>query len=86
MGRLGSGVNRTLAARVPGSVPFLATSIAPGIEAFNSNQFQQGFPAGPKIGLRYHSNSGYGVELSYFNVFNQSASKSIGPDSPRTGW
>ena len=47
LGRLGGGVNRTLVARVPGSVPFLATSIAPGTEAFNSNQFQQGLSAGP---------------------------------------
>jgi hypothetical protein len=80
--RLGGGVNRTLAARVPGSVPFLATSIAPGIEAFNSNHFQQGFSAGPKIRLMYLGDSGYGAELSYFNVFNQSATQTIGPDSP----
>src|ERR1700751_1149673 len=70
--RLG-GVDRTLVARVPGTVPFLATSIAPGVAAFNSNQFQQGFSAGPKIGLTYHDDSGFGVEVSYFNIFNQSA-------------
>ena len=75
-------VNRTLVERVPGSVPFYATSIAPGIEAFNSNQFQQGFSAGPKVGLIYHGDSGYGAELSYFNIFDQSATKAIGPDSP----
>ena len=79
--RLG-GVDRTLVARVPGSVPFLATSIATGTEAFNSNQFQQGFSGGPKVGVTYHDDSGFGVELSYFNVFNQSATTSIGPDSP----
>jgi hypothetical protein len=79
--RLG-GANRTLGARVPGTVPFLATSIAAGTEVFNSNQFQQGFSAGPKIRLMYHNDSGYGVELSYFNVFAQTATHSIGPDNP----
>ena len=81
MDRIG-GVNRTLVERVPGTVPFAATSTAPGTEAFNSNQFQQGFSAGPKISLIYHDDSGYGVELSYFNVFDQSTTKAIGPDSP----
>ena len=81
LGRLG-GVNRTLDARVPGSVPFLVTAITPGTEIFNSDQFQQGLSAGPKVGLTYHNNAGYGVELSYFNIFNQNASVSIGPDSP----
>jgi hypothetical protein len=81
LGRLG-GVNQTLVARVPGVVPFYLTSTAPGTEAFNSNQFQQGFSAGPKISLIYHGDSGYGAELSYFNIFNQSATKAIGPDSP----
>jgi hypothetical protein len=81
LSRLG-GVNQTLVARVPGVVPFYLTSTAPGTEAFNSNQFQQGFSAGPKISVIYHGDSGYGAELSYFNIFNQSATKAIGPDSP----
>ena len=80
--RLGGGASRTLVARVPGTVPFLVTSIAPGTDAFNSNQFQQGFSAGPKIQLMYHNDAGYGVELSYFNVFDQSATRAFGPDSP----
>ncbi len=85
LGRLG-GVNQTLVERVPGTVPFINppydTLTAPGVEAFNSNQFRQGFSAGPKISLTYHRDSGYGVELSYFNIFDQSASKTIGPDNP----
>ena len=48
-------------------------------EAFNSSQFQQGFSAGPKIDLIYRGDSGYGVELSYFNIFNQSATNATGP-------
>ena len=76
------GVNQTLVARVPGAVPFFLTSTAPGTEAFNSNQFQPGFSAGPKVSLIYHDDSGYGAELSYFNIFNRSTTKAIGPDSP----
>jgi len=80
LGRIG-GVNQTLVGRVPGVVPFWATSIVPGTEALNSNQFQ-GFSAGPKISLTYHDDSGYGVELSYFNIFDQRSTKAVGPDSP----
>ena len=81
LGRIG-GVSRTLVERVPGTVPFNATFFVAGTEAFNSNQFQQVFSAGPKVSLTYHDDSGYGVELSYFNVFDQRATKAIGPDSP----
>ena len=76
------GVNRTLVERVPGSEPFYRTFTDTGAQAFNSNQFQQGFSAGPKIDLIYRSDSGYGVELSYFNIFNQSATNATGPDTP----
>ncbi|HXP74187.1 MAG TPA: BBP7 family outer membrane beta-barrel protein [Stellaceae bacterium] len=87
MGRLG-GVNQTLVERVPGSVPFYNppfydTLTAPGVEAFNSNQFRQGFSAGPKLSLTYRGEAGYGFEVSYFNVFDQSDAKTIGPDTPR---
>ncbi|MGO9773809.1 MAG: BBP7 family outer membrane beta-barrel protein [Roseiarcus sp.] len=51
-------------------------------EAFNSNQFWQGFSAGPKISVTYHDESGYGAEFSYFNIFTQSATKTIGPTGP----
>ena len=79
------GVNRTLISRVPGNVPFydppnVDTSNAPGVAAFNNNQFRQGFSIGPKLSLIYRDDSGAGVELSYFNIFNQSATKAVGPD------
>lgn len=77
------GVNQTLVERVPGRVPFNRTRTHRGTEAFNSNQFQQGFSAGPKIRLMYHDDSGYGMDLSYFGIFNQSTTKVIGPDRPR---
>jgi hypothetical protein len=76
------GSNQTLVERVPGTEPFYRTFTATGPEAFNSNQFHQGFSAGPKIDLTYHGGSGYGAELSYFNIFDQSASNATGPDAP----
>ena len=76
------GVSRTLVERVSGDVHFNDTATTPGTEAFNSSQFQQGFSAGPKVDLIYRGNSGYGAELAYFNIFNQSATKATGPDSP----
>ncbi len=81
LNRIG-GVNRTLVERVPGTDPFDKTLFDTGPEAFNSNQFQQGFSAGPKIDLIYRGDSGYSVELSYFNIFNQSATHTTGPDTP----
>jgi hypothetical protein len=85
-GRTG-GANQPLVSRVPGKVPFYNppyydTSTASGVEALNSDQFRQGFSAGPKLSLTYHDDSGYGVELSYFDVLGLSAAKAIGPDNP----
>ena len=37
---------------------------------------------GTEISLTYHDESGYGAELSYFSILNQSATKTIGPDTP----
>ena len=76
------GASRTLVERVPGTVPFITTFTTPGVEAFNSDQFRQGFSAGPKIGLLYRLDADTSVEVSYFNIFSQSASSTIGPDSP----
>ncbi len=76
------GVNRTLVERVAGAEPFYRTFTDTGPEAFNSSQFQQGFFAGPKIDLIYRADSGYGAEVAYFNIFNQSATHATGPDTP----
>lgn len=86
LGRIG-GANQTLVTRVPGSVPFFNPPAAdtftfPGAGAFSSNQFQQGFSAGPKLGVIYHGDSGLGFEFSYFNIFNQSATAVTGPNNP----
>lgn len=76
------GVSRALIERVPGSVHFNDTFTTPGTEAFNSSEFQQGFSGGPKLDLIYQSTSGYSTELAYFNIFNQSATKAVGPHDP----
>ena len=81
LGRTG-GVNQSLVGLLPGSMKFDSTAFSSGAEAFNSNQFRQGFSAGPKIDLTYRGDSGYGVEFSYFNIFDQSATKAIGPTNP----
>src|SRR5664280_2290587 len=56
------GVNQTLVARVPGGVAFTPPPTAPATEASNTTQFQQGFPAEPKIGLISLGVPGYGAE------------------------
>ena len=77
-----NNVNQALVSRVPGGNSFYSTAVENGAEAFNSNQFQQGFAAGPKLTLTYRADAGYGIEMSYFNVSNMTASKTIGPDNP----
>ena len=82
------GVNQALISRAPADTPFFSQSGAntantPGVEAFNSNQFQQGLSAGPKVGLIYLGDSGYGAELAFFSVPGLNAAKAIGPDG---GW
>jgi hypothetical protein len=54
----------------------------PGVEAFNSSDFQQGFAAGPRLDLIRHGDGGYDFELSYFQIDGWSSDKSIGPDDP----
>jgi len=79
--RIGS-VNQTLVERVLGSVPYLKVPTTPGVEAFNANGFQQGFAGGPRVGLIRHGDSGYDLELSYFQIDGWSSDRSVGPDYP----
>jgi hypothetical protein len=79
--RIGS-VNQTLVERVPLSVPYLDVPKTPGVEAFNANDFQQGFAGGPRLGLIRHGDSGYDLELSYFQIDGWSSDRSVGPDNP----
>ena len=75
--RLG-GANQTLVERVPYPGPYTA----PGVEALNSNNLQQGFCGGPRLELIRHGDSGYDLELSYFQIDGWNSERSIGPDSP----
>jgi hypothetical protein len=85
LGRSG-GVDQALVSRAPGATPFyvsppgVSTANAAGVEAFDSNQFQQGLSAAPKVSLIYRGDSGYGAELTYFGVLGLSDAKAIGPD------
>jgi len=79
--RIGGG-NQTLVERVPGTVPSKDVPNTAGTEALNSNDFQQGFAGGPRVGLIRHGDDGYDLELSYFQIDGWSSSKSIGPDHP----
>jgi hypothetical protein len=81
------GAHQTLVARVPGGLPYYAppgpdSLTYPGVEALNSDQMWQRLAAGPKLGLTYRGDSGYGAELSYFSVLGLSATKATGPDNP----
>jgi hypothetical protein len=76
--RIGS-VNQTLVERVPGNVP----PSTPGIEALNSNDFQQGFAGGPRVGLIRHGDDGYDLELSYFQIDGWSSNRSVYPADPQ---
>src|SRR5208337_1991752 len=79
--RIGNA-NRTLVARVPGAVPLPNLSTAPGTEALNSNDFRQGFSPGPRIAVIRHGDSGFDLEVLYFQTAGWSSTKSVGPDNP----
>ena len=79
--RIGS-VNRTLVERVPGTVPLPNLSSTPGTEALNSNNFRQGFSVGGRIDVIRHGDSGYDLEVLYFQTAGWSSARSVGPDNP----
>jgi hypothetical protein len=81
LNRIGS-VNRTLVERVPGTVPLPNLATTPGTEALNSNDFRQGFSPGPRIAVTRHGDSGYDLEVLYFQTAGWSSTKSVGPDNP----
>jgi hypothetical protein len=76
--RIGS-VNQTLVERVPHDENPYNNA---GVEAFNASGFQQGYAGGPRLGLIRHGDSGYDLELSYFQIDGWSCDRSIGPDNP----
>ena len=83
--RSNNSVSQPLVSTLPGSSTFAQTENTPASEIFNSNQFQQGRAVGPKFTLDYIGDSGYGFQLSYFNVQNLNASNTVGP-SDSSNW
>lgn len=86
LGRSGTG-NQSLVSLVPGDVYWFTqtginTTNYPGVEALNSSELGQGLAPGPRLSLSYRDPSGYGFELSYFNVVGLTAAKAIGPGQP----
>ncbi len=74
--------NRTLVERVPGDVSFAKVPTTPGTPALNSTDLNQGFSPGFRVGVTYHVDSNYGLELSFFRVSGWDSTRSIGPDNP----
>jgi hypothetical protein len=76
--RIGSG-NATLVERVPGNLP----PTTPGTEALNSSDLQQGFAGGPRLDLIRHGDSGYDLELAYFQIDGWHSDQTIVPADPQ---
>jgi hypothetical protein len=76
------GTSQTLVSRVPGYVTPEELRRNSGVEVLNGNDFQQGFSAGPRVGLTRHGDCGYDWELSYFQIDGWSSFRPIGPDDP----
>ncbi|MFI5330876.1 MAG: BBP7 family outer membrane beta-barrel protein [Desulfobaccales bacterium] len=81
LNRIGN-INRTLVERVPGSVPLPDLSTTRGTAALNSNNFQPGFAPGARLAVIRHSDSGYDLEVLYFQTAGWSSARSVGPDNP----
>jgi hypothetical protein len=79
--RIGSK-SQELVQRVPLSTNVHDLSSTFGPVALDANDFQQGFAGGPKLGLIRRGDSGYDLELSYFQIDGWSNTKTIGPDDP----
>lgn len=81
LNRTNGGVSQPLTNTVPAEITYAQTRL-PSLssEAFNSNQFAQGFEVGPKITLNYRDEAGHGLELSHFSVRNLHDSRTTGPN------
>ena len=73
------GVPYALVETVPHSVSLNDLPSTPGVVMLNANDLQQGFSAGPKLGLIRHGDNGYDLELSYFQIDGWNDYRSIGP-------
>lgn len=72
-----------LVSRLPGATTtFGQTQSLTGTEAFNSNQFDQGFSVGPRLTLAYRPDPSRRFELSYLAILNLKTENTIGPEDP----
>ncbi|MGA2065737.1 MAG: BBP7 family outer membrane beta-barrel protein [Thermoguttaceae bacterium] len=77
--RLGGG-SQTLVETVPRTVKYMDLFTTPGTEVLNSNDLQQGFCGGPRLGLIRHDDSGCDLEVSYFQIGGWQGDKTVVPD------
>ncbi|MCE5267605.1 MAG: BBP7 family outer membrane beta-barrel protein [Planctomycetaceae bacterium] len=73
------GVPYALVETVPHSVPLNQLASTPGTVVLNGDDLQQGFSAGPKLGLIRRGDNGCDFELSYFQIDGWNDYRSIGP-------
>ena len=70
-------VHQPLVSTYPPHSPLILGS---GTERLNSNDFNQGFAAGPRLGLIRHGECGCDWEFSFFQIDGWSSTRSIAPD------
>ena len=77
--------NQTLVTTYPG-VPSPKTQyiVGQGTDRLSSSDLTQGFAAGPKISLLYHSKDGYDLEASWFQIDGWSNAASIASGTDTT--
>ena len=74
LNRIGS-VNQTLVEKEPHHTPS-----AIGVEVLNADDFHPGFDGGPRVDLIRHGDSGYDLELLYFQIDGWGNPTTIEPD------
>ena len=80
------GTSQTLVETVPASVKYKDLRKTPGTEILNGDDFQPGFSGGPSLDLIRRDESGYDLELSYFQIDGWNCDRTAGPVNPRVDW
>jgi hypothetical protein len=60
--------------------PHTPITLGTDAERLNSNDLNQGFAGGPKVGLTRHGDCGYDLEFSFFEIDGWNSFRSIPPD------
>lgn len=80
------GTSQILVSRVPSSVDVRELPYNLGVPVLTGNDMQQGFAAGPRLGLIRHGDDGYDFELSYFQIGGWSSDRTIAADPQDYRW